>query len=333
MLKKKVVINLFIVLITLIFIGLQAQNLEEIPNENEQNELADRLIEVSFDYHTELIKFYINEQEYNLALSYLDSIFAHPNDSLYFLKGLALKGRKEWMDSADNFAFAMKTSRSELLLQKSKNEFQQSLYKMPAMDAISLLSTHLSSIEEDDLLVEFLVIMADIYEENQLFDEANDIYATILKETNYPERIPVQMKIATNQLFLEQYEDAINTLSPIVALNDSIYNAEALFFYYLANYSADRRQVAKNALLKLYRNYPQHPKRSEVLSGLADVFEKEGQLIMSWYFLNEFQKISSKAQKFLIQKEIDQVKEKIATQKFIEDQFKYFTPNLYEKED
>jgi tetratricopeptide (TPR) repeat protein len=248
----------------------------------------------------------------------------NPTDSLYYFKGKAFQGEKKWKEAADNFVTAIWLCRSDSLLSSIEKEFKLVLQNLPAMEAITLLSGYVNATKDNELLVKLLLIMADIYEDNQLFNEANDVYVTILQETDYPQQIPMQMKIATNQIFLEQYEEAINTLSPIVALNDSIYNADALFFYYLANYSVNRYEIAKDALLKLYHDYPNHPKRNEILSGLADVFEKENQLLLSWYFLNEMQMNSSEAQRFLIQKRITHLKTKIAVQDSLTDQFKYF---------
>lgn len=316
----------------LLFCFLSAQE-EWQDNDFSDVETVDTFLDENIDYYYELIKFYLNEQEYDLALSYLDSIMINPTDSLYFFKGKALKGKKNWQEAANNFALAIQFHRSDTLYTDIENEFRFVLGKMPAMDAITLLSVYLNSIDNNEILTKFLVIMAEIYEENQLFDEANDVYATILKETDYPRQIPMQMKIATNQIFLEKYDEAIKTLSPIVALNDSIYNADALFFYYLANYSVDRFEIAGNALLKLYKDYPDHPKRTEILTGLADVYEKEGQFLVSWFFLNELQSISSEAQKFLVQKQIDDLRKKIGTENIQADQFEYLELNLNHEED
>ncbi|HPR16912.1 MAG TPA: hypothetical protein PLD62_01565 [Candidatus Cloacimonadota bacterium] len=315
--------------------GLFCQNQTEESEEYDEFadiETANTFLAENIDYHYELIKFYLNEHEFDLALSYLDSIMINPTDSLYYFKGIAFKGKENWHDAADNFALAMENHHADGLLQKSQTEFKYALNKLPAMEAITSLSGYMNAMKDNETLAKFLVIMAEIYENNQLFDEANDVYVTLLKETNYPEQIPVQMKIATNQILLEQYDDAIKTLTPIVALDDSLHNADALFLYYLANFSLDRLQIAKQALLKLYYNYPHHQSRTEILSGLAMVLEKEGQFVMSWYFLNELKNSSSEAQKFIVQKDIDRLKQKIGTQKITTDQFRYLEPHLLPEE-
>lgn len=284
---------------------------------------VDTFLAEHVDYYYELVKFYIKEAEYDLALNYLDSIMTEPADSLYYFKGLALQGKNEWQLAADNFAWSMIYSENETLLDTAAVFLQKMLAKLPSMCAIEALSRYVTMVESDDVLIKFLLLIAEIYENNQLFAEANDVYKTILKETDYQRQIPMQMKIAMNYLQLEEFNDALNTLSPIVALNDSIYNEDALFLYYLANYALDRLDIAQKILLRLYYDYPDHANRTEILSGLADVFEQQNQLILCWFFLNELFNSTSDAQKYFVQKDIEKIILKIGKDKPFFDQFKY----------
>ncbi|MDO9578804.1 MAG: hypothetical protein Q7J16_13055 [Candidatus Cloacimonadales bacterium] len=296
-----------------------------------QQQPVNTQLSINVDYLYELIKFYLAENEFDLALTYLDSTMAHPTDSLYYFKGEALKGKKDWEGAADNFARSIITHRHLDIMKAAKKKLKEVLLLLPPMKSISLLSSYMNGIKNDETLTQFLFVLAEIYEENQLFEEANDVYQTILKETDYREKVPVELRIATNLIFLKNFEQAIVTLKPVIALNDHIYNEDALFFYYIANYSLEDYKTAKEALLRLYQGYPDHPKIIEILKGLAELFEKENQLLMSWYFYQELKSISSEAQKFIVQKEIDRLKLRIGSEKFITDQFKYFKPKFEKK--
>lgn len=189
---------IFILIITVSILSAQE---EFETNDFSDIQTVDTFLDENIDYYYELIKFYLNEHEYDLALTYLDSIMVNPTDSLYYFKGKALKGKQEWKEAANCFAMSIQLQRTDTLSTVNEHEFRFVLEKLPAMEAITLLSGYLNSIEDNKILAQFLVIMAEIYEENQLFDEANDVYSTILKETDYPKQIPMQMKIATNQIF------------------------------------------------------------------------------------------------------------------------------------
>lgn len=241
--KYVILILLFVVSIIL----LVAQ--EDIDDIDNQPEPVNTQLSMDVDYYYELIKFYLSEEEYDLALTYLDSTMANPTDSLYYFKGKALKGKNIWESAAQNFAQSIIVHRHQGIRDVSKNELKEVLLNLPAMEAISLLSNYMNDANRDDVLTTFLFILAEIYEVNQLYEEANDVYQTILKETKYLEKVPVKLRIATNQIFLKKFQEAIVTLKPVISLNDSIYNEDALFFCYIAHYSIEDFklfQVLKN---------------------------------------------------------------------------------------
>ena len=293
-----------------------------------QDDPVNTQLSIQVDYHYELIKFYLSEKEYDLALTYLDSTMTHPTDSLYFFKGEALQGKKDWHGAADSFAQTIISHRQQGILEAAVHELKQVLLNLSAMESISLLSEYMDNLQNDDILLPFLFILAEIYEENQLFEEANDVYQTILKETDYREKVPVKLRIATNLIFLKNFQQAIVTLKPVISLNDSIYNEDALFFNYVASYSMEDFLTAKKSLLRLYQEYPSHLKKNEILKGLAELFEKENQLLMSWYFYRELRESSSEAQKFIVQKEIDRIRLRLGNERILTDQFRYFQPDF-----
>ena len=278
------------------------------------------------DYYYELIKFYISEAEYDLALSYLDSISSNMTDSLYFFTGLSYQGKSNWEQAADNFGECIINHRKEELLDAATLELKNTLQNLSPMIAIERISNFINELEDGVLLAHFLFIMAWVYEENQLFDEANDVYRTIIRETDYEDKINTKLKIATNLIFLKEFAKAKTVLIPIIALNDSTYNQNALFFSYIANHSLNDFPAARNDLLRLYQEYPVHTNKIEILQGLAEIFEKEQQYLISWYMLQELEKIISEVQKIVIQREIERIKGLIGTENISTDQFEYLKP-------
>ena len=285
----------------------------------------------SVDYYYELIKFYILEEEFDLALTYLDSISSNMTDSLYYFKGLSYKGKEDWENAALNFGASIKCHRHKEIMDAATNQLKATLKNLPPMLAIEKLSRFINDLKQNDLLSHFLFIMAWVYEENQLFGEANDVYQTIIRETDYEDKTKLKLKIATNYIFLKEFEKAKTILLPIIALNDSIYNQDALFYNYIANFSLEDFASARTDLLRLYLEYPDHPNKTEILQGLAQVFEKERQYILSWFMLTELQQNSNEIQKIVIQQEIERLKDLIASEEIKVDQFEYFQLNFEEQ--
>lgn len=286
-------------------------------------------------YRIELIKFYLEHNEYDLAISYIDSTLEESinMDTLYYMKGLACKGIEDWDRASDSFAETFIRSDDPQLIIMAEKEFKQALKTLSPVHAIEKISYYISRIEDHHKLTIFLFIIADIYEKNQLFGEANDVYRTILRETEYEDNITLELKIATNHIFLKEYNESLQILKPIIALQDSVVNENALFYSYIANYSLQQFEAAKSSLLTLYLHYPEHPNRHEIIKGLAELYEIEHQYLLSWYLLNELYYLSNDAQKFNIHRDISRVKEMLVQDTLSIDQFKDFKPVFEEIED
>ena len=141
------------------------------------------------------------------------------------------------------------------------------------------------------------------------------------------------MKIATNHIFLKEYNESLQILEPIIALQDSVINENALFYSYIANYSLQQFKAAKSSLLTLYLHYLEHPNRHEIMKGLAELYEIEHQYLLSWYLLNELYYLSNDAQKFNIHRDISRIKKMLVQDTLSIDQFKDFKPVFEEIED
>ena len=292
-------------------------------------------LDENVDYDFQLIKFYLNKEEYNLIIDHINSIEKETfiTDSLKYFRAKAYVGLENWEEASTLFSNILKTSKNEKLSLTVIEELKEVLDHFDAMISIEKISNTLDDMKNDNLRPELLFILAEIYEENQLFSEANDVYKTILKETDFKNKAILNLKMVTNYIFLKEFENAIKTLKPIIALNDSLLNEDALFFNYIANHSLNKFKKAKESLLKLYIDYPNHRNKAEIIHGLAELYVLEQQYLISWYLLNELYEISSQAQKIAIYEEIKIIKELIVHDSLTVDQFKNFKPVFDEFED
>ena len=315
--------------IVFLFLFLSLNLFSQISRAKEQNNPVD------IKYRFELIKFYMDHNEYDLAISYIDSTLEESikMDSLYYMKGIACKAIKDWDKASDSFAEALIRSDDSQLILLAEKEFKHALKTLSPVHAIEKISYYISRIEDQHKLTIFLFIIADIYEKNQLFEEANDVYRTILQETEYEDSITLELKIATNHIFLKEYNESLQILEPIIALQDSVVNENALFYHYIANYSLQQFEAAKRSLLTLYLHYPEHSNRYEIMKGLAELYEMEHQYLLSWYLLNELYYLSNDAQRFNIHRDIGRIKEMLVQDTLSMDQFKDFKPVFEEIEE
>jgi len=289
----------------------------------------DTHIPVDMDYDFELVKFYLEKEEYQIALNKTDQMISDDfhNDLLHYFRGEANLGLKNWEAAADDFSKVFQNSTDEELLLATLTKFKSTLNQLNAFISIEKISSVLNEVENEQIRTALLFQLADIYENNQLFDEANDVYKLILKDSiQIDNTVDLKLKIVANDIFLKNYQEAIDYLKPILAQQDSTYDKKALFFNYIAQYSMNNYQEAKTSLLKLFLDYPEHLNRFEIIRGLADLYFLERQYLMSWYFLNLLYQISESHQKFDIYNDIEELKQLIAKDSLTIDQFKYLQP-------
>ena len=311
-----------LVLIIMVFcINLYAQN-ESISDIND------------VQYNIKLIKFYIDKNEYDNALEYIDKTLedAIVKDSLFYFKAFIYKEREDWLQASEFFAKTILSSSEEQIIDERLVDFEIAITNVSPLSAFDIVSAAVSKAQNAQKHVGFLNILAKLYESNQLYGEANDVYRTILLETEESESNNLQIKIATNNIFKKDYKEALNTLEPLIILDDSLYIEKLLFLDYIANISLEHYEDAKRSLIRLYLDFPEHTNRKEIIAGLADIFKHQEQYLMSWYMLSELFIISDEAQKFKLQEDIKRIKQKICESTTIENQFRYFKPIFELKE-
>ncbi len=289
-------------------------------------------IHETLEYQVNLIRFYRNEQEYENVINYADSAMSEQImlDSLHYFKAIALFEQENWEKSADNFGRAMLYNQNEDFLIKTTKSYKEVLNKIPSLKAIEVNSKIIDDVdaEKPKLHNHFLKIMALLYEKNNLFEEANDVYKTILSSDIYAEPLWLEIKIAKNYIYQKEYSKAMHSLELVLATEDKNCVKDALFLYYLAAYSNENFEIAKETLIELYCKYPNHLQREEILFSLAKIFEGENQFLMSLFFFNELYKINDEAQKIKTYREIVRLKKLFIENSSIEEQFENFIPDF-----
>jgi Tfp pilus assembly protein PilF len=311
----KMRVAILVLMVTIFFTNLFTQN-ENLSNINDEK------------YNIKLIKFYIEKNEYEKALEYIDKTLEEVTgkDSLFFFKGYIYIEYEDWKQASESFAKAILHTSDEKLINEWLAIFEKAIIKVSPLTAFDFVSTAVSEAKNTQKHIGFLNILARLYENNQLYGEANDVYRTILLEIEESERWDLKIKIATNKIFQKEYDEALNILEPLIVIDDSLYNEKLLFLDYIANISLENYDKAKTSLIRLYLDFPDHTNRKEILTGLSEIFVHQEQSLMSWYILNELFKISDEVQRFKLKIDIDRIKQKICESNAIEDQFKYFKP-------
>lgn len=297
-----------------------------VMNIHAQNE--DRFNINDIKYNINLIKFYIDRAEFDTALEYIDKTLeeAVHKDLLYYYKGFIYKQKENWQQSSKFFAKSILDTADEVLVSKRLAEFKLTIVQVSPLSAFDLVSYAVSEAQTSQKQIGFLHILATLYESNQLYSEANDVYQTILQEIDDTNESELKLKIAANKIFQKEFQSALNILEPLIEQNDSLLIENLLFLNYIANISTDNYEDAKKSLIKLYLDFPNNANREEIIAGLSEIYEIQGQYLMSWYMLNELFKTSSKARKYKISNDIERIKRMICDKLTTKDLFKYLKP-------
>ena len=279
-------------------------------------------------YEHELVKFYLNRNEYDLAISVVDSLNFEPAypDSLQYFKALAYIGKKQWTPASDILAKLITETPNHSLRVLALKQYNKAIKNIEPTVAIEKISSIISQTESDSLNHDLLFFISEIYEQNNLYEEANDIYRSLLKDTLYTNSPKVISKIAINEIFLKDYNEADSYLDRILAQPDSLYRKDALFFSYIANYSLKNYDKSKKMLIELYQKYPEHEEKKQILRSLAQIYEIQEQYLLSWYFWKRLQLISLPQKQVQIRKKIANLRTKIGNSNELPDQFKNLQP-------
>jgi len=299
-----------------------------------EDEKIDKYTEILKSTHNfELIKYFMETEEYSHAITIIDSTLLDSVmvDSLIFFKGLAYEGLKDWDKATLEFSKIIMCTTNDSLKNSAKDKFKQSILHVNPVLAVEKVTAIFDTVNTDSLHNDLLLTIAEIYETNQLFSEAIDIYKNIRKDTTFSDTVFLDLKIAVNNIFQKKYNKAIEILDQIIISNDSLHIEDALYFSYISWFSLDNFPKAKFFLIHLYTDFPKAKNRFDIIFNLAGLYANEGQHLLSWYLLNELFEESSEVQKFIIYSEINRIKDLLVQDSLTVNQFKNFKPIFEEQ--
>ncbi len=285
------------------------------------------------DYDLQVVKFYFQKQEFNTVIDYIFELEknSYISDSLTYYLGMSFLGIKDWETASDFFASLLTHSIDYELTGNLLPDFKTALSNLSVALQIEKITGVLNQLYSDQNRIPLLFMLAGIYEEARLFEEANDVYRTILNEVRAKDGFTVDLKIAANYIFLKEYQNALDLLKPIISLQDSLLNKDALFLDFIANSELENLEAAQADLIGLYLIYPDHSKRFEIIEALSDLFMQKKQYLLSWYLLEDLKKISDPAQLYQIENKISSIKGSLAVEKDIPAQFDNLVPLFKER--
>ena len=282
------------------------------------------------EYKSELIKFYLDRGEYELALSSFANLDTQPSDSLKLMQGIAFSKIDSTLQAALCFADIKMLSGNDSLKVEAFKLFNEIVDQLEPINKIDLLSKILEN-SGQHIDVELLLLLANTYENVRLFSEANDIYSTIINSDTIIDTNKFLINYGINEIHQKNYDRASEIFGTIISKNDTLHIQDALFYSYISNYSSDNKELAKEQLLKLHYRFPDNFRNKEILQQLADIFSENKQYLLSWYFLNKLHKISDPTEKYKISLQISEIKNRLNEEELKLDQFEFLKPTFLEK--
>ncbi len=276
----------------------------------------------------DIIRRFIQNGDYENALMIINKIKADSSfaDSLNFFKAIIYEKTDNPKKAINIYYDIITNSADSCLVKNSSQRLVEDLKQCEASFSIDLITKLLTLLKDKNTRKKFLFYLAQIYEKNLLYNEANDVYQTILTDTISVDTLKILTKIAQNKIYLKEFAGSRAILDSIL---NNYQNADSLNILYLKAFTYFKEtdyDKAIKSFLYLYKTFPKHPKRWDIMHYLALSFSEKKQYLLAWYLLGELYKISNEAQKFELYEEINTIKEKFLNDKTAIDQFKYFVP-------
>ena len=281
-------------------------------------------------YALELIKHYLVHEEYDLALQVAEKDFPETDypDSLAWLIAPVYKIKNEPIKAAEQYSIVITHTADTLLAHKAVTKLRPILSQLSVRTSIELMVQTLEHVTSDQIYLELILILADIYEKNYLFTEANDIYSNLIDNKYTISNQELYIRIATNNVFQKKYKEAIKYADIVEAQEDTTHLAQALFIKYLGFDAQDMKDEALYPLLKLYLNYPEFASIFEINLNLVELLELNKEWLPAWYILENYYPQADKLEKKIIEKEIKEIKSKIQLEPNNSTFFRYFNPDF-----
>jgi len=255
----------------------------------------------------DLSKFYLNQRQYNKALSFIgDFLDNHEEsvgtDSLLFFDGLAHKELKNIDKALDILLNLHQTTDIDNIRQLSRQQIEQILLVQDSRKSITLLIDILEDCEDEEIGFDYLRILARVYEKAYLYNEANEIYHILIEQDVQSNDQELFYLIAVNEIYQKRYEIALDYIEQILTDESSIYFTDALFLKYLAEYSLGNLYKALNTLLTLYYDYKKSPPSFDIVNNLIELLIEMDLKLFAWHFMGEYYPHATRSEEFTLQK-------------------------------
>ena len=255
-------------------------------------------------YHIDLMKHYMSLGEYELALGVAASEpLVDSPDSLAWLVGNIYKFQNKPDSALLSFISTIELSEDAALQEKAFDEVEIIINLSPSHDNIELLISLLNH-TSDELYNRIIIKLAAIYEKNNLYVEANDIYLNLLESDSFGDTLGLRVKMATNSIRQENYQDAVKYAIQAQTESDSLFIPQALFLEFMGYYAQYDLDNSLEPLLRLYLEYPEFSRRFEIYLSLAELLKHREEYLAAWFVLNEYYPLAGFQEKRIIDDEI-----------------------------
>lgn len=292
------------------------------------------------DLSLDLTKFYLTQERFDTAESFIDSLLvlaaaadslvfeAKPQytDSLRFFKGLALKHQGQPQDALHHFFNLNRNLETTNLREPTMQNMRTLLGRVSPQTALDILEYYIE--KDSEMQEEYMIMLAEVYEQQNLYAEANRIYRIINEEHAYMidygalendslftvpyRKIDPELyyRLALNEIRQRSYSQALEYLNEIITFSAEV-NEDILFLNYLAHYSKGKTEEAIKILLDLYYDYPQSPKRFEITKNLIEQFIESELEIYAWFFIKDYYPLATAAEQWQLERYRESLAERL----------------------
>ncbi len=270
----------------------------------------------------DLTKYYISQNKLQQAGNLIDSLLViqeYPDlmvvdensaytDSLVYYKALVQKEAGNLTDAKHLFIELHRNLRTDNLRLSIVQHLDNIFSRTGAQKAITFLNELIEDESRTHIHKDYLILLAQVYENQSLYGEANKIYQLLLEED---ENYDYYYYLAINEIRQRNYNKTLNYIEAFKDKTESV-NEDIQFLSYLAYYSLDEKEKAVDILLDLYYDYPDSPKRFEFLKNIIEFFIENDYDLFAWYFLYHYYPQATNPEKWILDRYNEQLEPKTA---------------------
>ncbi len=281
-------------------------------------------------YPLELIKHYIGQEEFDLALTVAQDYSSEVEraDSLAWLVASIYIYRNATEPAAKKYAEVIVISQDSKFKAAAMEKLKRLIPLLVPRRAIDLIIKTLEQVEDNQYYLKLILLLAELYENNYLYTEANDIYKSLLDGDFDIEQQELYIRIATNKVYQKKYAEAVSFAGKAEALQDSAHSSQALFIQFLSYQAQYKYKEALAPLMKLYLNFPEFGAIFDINMNLAELLVLQKEWLAAWYVLEKYYPQASALEKKMIIDEMINIKNSIPVDDENIRNFQFFRPDF-----